>query len=127
MDMEDKTAINMRFIVNAPIEQVWDALTNAETIEKWSGQEARMDDQPETEFALFGGDIYGRNVEVHSPQFLKQEFLYSSNFDIQMNAARSIIKHNTQHSRLMIEELMETSQEEHQLIIKHCQNPLIRF
>ncbi len=69
----------------------------------------------------------GRIASGRHLEFLKQEFLYSSNFDIQMNAARSIIRHNTQHSRLMIEELMETSQEEHQLIIKHCQNPLIRF
>jgi hypothetical protein len=69
----------------------------------------------------------GRIASGKHLEFLKQEFLYSSNFDIQMNAARSIIRHNTQHSRLMIEELMETSQEEHQLIIKHCQNPLIRF
>jgi hypothetical protein len=60
-------------------------------------------------------------------EFLKHEFLYSSNFDIQMNSARSIIKHNTHQSRLIIEELMETTEEEDQLIIKHCQNPLIRF
>lgn len=60
-------------------------------------------------------------------EFLKHEFLYSTNFDIQMNAARSIIKHNTHQSRLMIEELMETTEEDHQLIIKHCQNPLIKY
>lgn len=72
--MDEKTAINLRFIITAPLELVWDALTNAETIEKWSGQEARMDDQPATQFALFGGDIYGRNNTVHPPQLLKQEF-----------------------------------------------------
>ena len=60
-------------------------------------------------------------------EFLKHEFLYSTNFDIQMNAARSIIKHNTHQSRLMIEELMETTEEDHQLVIKHCQNPLIKY
>jgi hypothetical protein len=69
----------------------------------------------------------GRIASGKHLEFLKQEFLYSTNFDIQMNAARSIIKHNTQHSRLMIEELMETSQDELQLIIKHCQNPLIKY
>jgi len=69
----------------------------------------------------------GRIASGRHLEFLKQEFLYSSNFDIQMNAARAIIRHNTQHSRMLVEELMETSTEEHQLIIKHCQNPLIRF
>ena len=60
-------------------------------------------------------------------EFLKHEFLYSFNFDIQMHAARSIIRHNTQASRQMLDELMETTTDENQLIIKHCRNPLIKF
>ncbi len=60
-------------------------------------------------------------------EFLKQEFLFSSNFDVQMNAARSIIRHNSQNSRSMLTEIMETTNEENQLIIKHCQNPLIKY
>jgi hypothetical protein len=60
-------------------------------------------------------------------EFLKSEFLFSSNFDIRMNAARAIIKHNTQNSRLLVEELMEMTYEENQLIIKHCLNPLIKY
>lgn len=60
-------------------------------------------------------------------EFLKHEFLYSFNFDIQMHAARSIIRHNTQASRAMLDELMETTTDENQLIIKHCRNPLIKY
>jgi hypothetical protein len=59
--------------------------------------------------------------------FLKTEFLYSSNFDIRMNASRSIIGHNTPVSRALIEELKETSHEENRLIINHCLNPLIKY
>jgi hypothetical protein len=69
----------------------------------------------------------GRIASGKYLEFLKQEFLYSSNFDIRMNAARSIISHNTQNSRLLVEELMEITHEENQLIIKHCQNPLIKY
>jgi len=69
----------------------------------------------------------GRIASGKHLEFLKSEFLYSSNFDIRMNAARSIIKHNTQNSRLMLEELMEMTHEENQLIIKHCLNPLIKY
>ncbi len=69
----------------------------------------------------------GRIASGKHLEFLKSEFLYSSNFDIRMNAARSIIKHNTQNSRLMVEELMEMTHEENQLIIKHCLNPLIKY
>jgi hypothetical protein len=60
-------------------------------------------------------------------EFLKNEFLYSNSFDVQMYAARSIIRHNSQISRLMINEIMETTNEENQLIIRHCQNPLIKY
>lgn len=69
----------------------------------------------------------GRIASGRHLEFLKQEFLYSSNFDVQMNAARSIIRHNSQHSRLMLNELLETTNEENQLIIRHCQNPLIKY
>ena len=69
-----------------------------------------------------GSIASGRHFE-----FLKSEFLYSSNFDIRMQAARAIIRHNTQNSRLLVEELMEMTHEENQLIIKHCLNPLIKY
>jgi hypothetical protein len=68
----------------------------------------------------------GRIASGKHLDFLKQEFLYSSNFDIRMNAARSIIHHNTQASRALVEELTETTHDENKLIIKHCLNPLIK-
>ncbi|MBC7553386.1 MAG: HEAT repeat domain-containing protein [Taibaiella sp.] len=69
----------------------------------------------------------GRIASGKHLEFLKQEFLYSSNFDIRMNAARSIIKHNTPGSRALIDELKEITHEENRLIISHCQNPLIKY
>ncbi len=69
----------------------------------------------------------GRIASGRSLEFLKQEFLFSSNFDVRMNAARSIIKHNTPASRAMVEELKETTYDENKLIISHCQNPLIKY
>ncbi len=69
-----------------------------------------------------GSIASGRHLE-----FLKTEFLYSSNFDIRMNSARAIIRHNNQNSRLLVEELMGMTYEENQLIIKHCLNPLIKY
>ncbi len=69
----------------------------------------------------------GRIASGKHLEFLKNEFLFSNNFDVQMNAARSIIRHNSQVSRLMLNEIMETTNEENQLIIRHCQNPLIKY
>ncbi len=60
-------------------------------------------------------------------EFLKNEFLYSSSFDIQMNAARAIIRHNSQQSRYIITDILENTNEENQTIVKHCQNPLIKY
>ena len=69
----------------------------------------------------------GRIASGKHLEFLKHEFLYSFNFEIQMNAARSIIKHNTQTSRALLNELVETTNDDNRIIIKHCQNPLIKY
>lgn len=68
----------------------------------------------------------GRIASGKYLDFLKTEFAYSSNFDLRMNAARSIISHNTPISRALIDELKETSHEENRIIISHCLNPLIK-
>ena len=68
----------------------------------------------------------GRIASGKHLEFLKQEFLYSSNFDIRMNSARSIIRHNTPTSRALVEEMLEITHDENRLIISHCQNPLIK-
>lgn len=69
----------------------------------------------------------GRIASGKHLEFLKQEFLYSSNFDTRMSAARSMIKHNTTASRMMVDELMISSHDENRKILKHCQNPLIKY
>jgi HEAT repeat protein len=63
----------------------------------------------------------GRNLN-----FLRQEFLRSSDFDIRKNAAKSIISHK-QQSEEMLEELLDTATSENKLILKHCMNPLIKY
>ncbi len=60
-----------------------------------------------------------------STEFLKREFMHSTNFDIRMNAARALLAYNSAGSPL-IQELMNSSTEENQLILKHCSNPLIK-
>ncbi|PQJ11080.1 hypothetical protein CJD36_014015 [Flavipsychrobacter stenotrophus] len=68
----------------------------------------------------------GRIASGKHLEFLKTEFLYSYNFDIRMHAARSLIRHNTPISRAMVDDIMNTAEDEAKLIIKHCQNPLIK-
>lgn len=58
--------------------------------------------------------------------FLRQEFLHATDFDIRKNAARSLIK-NEWMAKDVIQELLVTSSPENLLILKHCMNPLIKY
>ncbi|MCL6096844.1 MAG: SRPBCC domain-containing protein [Patescibacteria group bacterium] len=60
--------------INAPIEKVWEALVNSQDINNWGGGPAKMDDKEGTKFSLWGGDIYGTNIEVERFKKLVQEW-----------------------------------------------------
>ena len=68
----------------------------------------------------------GRIASGKHIEFLKQEFLFSYNFDIRMTAARALIRQNNPASRAIISDILETADDESKLIIRHCQNPLIK-
>jgi activator of HSP90 ATPase len=60
--------------INSPIEKVWEALTNAYIIEEWSFSPAIMKPKEETNFSLWEGTIYGKNLEVVENKKLVQEW-----------------------------------------------------
>jgi uncharacterized protein YndB with AHSA1/START domain len=62
------------YYIHAPIENVFEAITNADIIEEWSGAPCIMDDKEGTEFSMWGGDIYGTNVEVIPNERIVQEW-----------------------------------------------------
>ncbi|HKB88697.1 MAG TPA: SRPBCC domain-containing protein [Patescibacteria group bacterium] len=61
--------------IKAPIEKVWDALTNAKTIEKWGGGPVKMKAVESSEFSFWGGDIKGINTKVIKEKELSQEWM----------------------------------------------------
>ncbi|PSL46209.1 hypothetical protein CLV51_103185 [Chitinophaga niastensis] len=63
----------------------------------------------------------GRHVD-----FLKQEFLHSTDFDLRKNAAKSLVK-NEWTAKQVLEELLATANAENLRILKHCMNPLIKY
>jgi uncharacterized protein YndB with AHSA1/START domain len=65
--------------MKATPKEVFEALTNPQTIQEWSGGPAKMDDKVGTEFSLFGGSIYGVNLEVTPNQKLVQEWYHRDN------------------------------------------------
>lgn len=72
--------IKQTYIIKAPLEKVWGALTDPKVIEKWGGGPAVMDDKEGTEFSLWGGDIFGKNISVVLHKKLQQEW-YAGKWD----------------------------------------------
>jgi hypothetical protein len=58
--------------------------------------------------------------------FLRQEFLHATDFEIRKHAAKSIIN-NKWAAKGLIQELIDTATAENKLILKHSMNPLIKF
>ncbi len=64
------------FIVPAPPEDVYRALTNPATIQLWSGEPAEMTTEPGTEFSLWEGAIVGRNLEFVEDKKIVQQWYF---------------------------------------------------
>lgn len=66
--------VKKTYLIKAPLEKVWQALTDQKMIDDWGAGPAQMDDQVGTEFRLWGGDIFGKNVEVVANKKLVQDW-----------------------------------------------------
>ncbi|UYQ94825.1 HEAT repeat domain-containing protein [Chitinophaga horti] len=58
--------------------------------------------------------------------FLRQEFLHATDFEVRKHAAKSIIN-NQWAAKGLVQELVDTSTPENKLILKHSMNPLIKY
>lgn len=68
--------IQKTYEMNASPEEVFEALVNPELIEDWSGDEAKMTANVGGEFSLWGGQMFGTNLEVIKNKKLVQEWCY---------------------------------------------------
>lgn len=66
--------IKQSYVINAPLEKVWEALVDPQVIDDWGGGPAEMDDKVGTEFKLWGGDIWGKNLEIEPNKKLVQDW-----------------------------------------------------
>lgn len=67
-------SLELKFLINATPEAVWQALVDPKHIEEWGAGPALMNDKVGTEFSLWGGDIHGKNLEVLENDELVQEW-----------------------------------------------------
>ena len=64
--MEIRDSIEREMTLKAPIEQVWDAITNPEKLSRWFGDHAEIDNLAEGEPIVFGwGDDLSRGI-IHT-------------------------------------------------------------
>ena len=66
--------IKQAYLIDAPIEKVWNALVVPKEIENWGAGSAKMDDKVGTKFELWGGDIHGKNTRVVKNKILEQDW-----------------------------------------------------
>ena len=64
------------YIVPASPEEVYVALTNPNTIQLWSGEQAVMTTEPGSEFELFEGSIVGKNLEFEEGKKIVQQWYF---------------------------------------------------
>jgi activator of HSP90 ATPase len=70
------SSIIQKYEMDAKPEEVWDALVNSETIEIWSKDEAKMTDDVGAAWMLWGGQMFGKNLEVVKNKKLVQTWCY---------------------------------------------------
>ncbi|MFT3980145.1 MAG: SRPBCC domain-containing protein [Ferruginibacter sp.] len=69
------------YILKAEPEEVYAALTNAATIQLWSGAPAVMSAEPGTEFSLWEDSIVGRNLSFEPGKKIEQEWYFGDQED----------------------------------------------
>jgi len=67
--------IKQKYSIKAPVEKVWQSLVDPKIIKQWGGGPAKMDDKVGTNFKLWGGDIYGKNLKVIKNKLLIQNWI----------------------------------------------------
>ncbi|WP_461790722.1 SRPBCC domain-containing protein [Pedobacter sp.] len=63
-------------LLPAPPEEVYLALTKAQSIQLWTGAEVEFQEIPETEFSLWDGDIVGKNISFEYGKKIVQQWYF---------------------------------------------------
>ena len=64
------------YIVPAPPEDVYNALTHPATLHLWTGESAIMSTEPGSEFSLWDGSIVGKNIEFEEGKKMVQQWYF---------------------------------------------------
>lgn len=64
------------YVIPAPPEEVYLALTHEPTIMLWTGDQATFVAEPGTEFSLWDGSIVGKNLEFETNKKIVQQWYF---------------------------------------------------
>ncbi len=92
--------------IKAEPQDVYTALTNPFTIELWSGEEAVMSTEPDTEFSIWGGYIVGKNLAFEPNKLIQQEWYFGEEIDAEPSIVTIKIWPKKTHSSV---ELLHTN------------------
>jgi activator of HSP90 ATPase len=82
------------YIIPAPPEEVYLALTNPNTVHLWSGEIAEMSTEPGSEFSLWEGSIVGKNLEFTPNKKIVQQWYFGDQLE---ESIVTIILHTHKH------------------------------
>ncbi len=92
--------IEQTYTNHAPVDKVWQALTDAKLIDTWGAGPSEFDSNEGGAFSLWGGDIHGTNTKVIVNQLLEEDWYghdnpercYKVRFEMSENATITTIK-----------------------------------
>ena len=64
------------YIIPADPSEVYQAITNPLSIQLWTGEEAVMSTEPDTEFSMWEGSITGKNLEFMEDKKVVQQWYF---------------------------------------------------
>ena len=64
------------YIITAPPEDVYRALTIPGTLQLWTGEQAEMSTEPGSEFSLWDGSIVGKNIAFEEGNKIVQQWYF---------------------------------------------------
>lgn len=82
------------YLISAPPEDVYHALTTPATLLLWTGEEAVMSTEPGSEFSLWEGSIVGKNLEFVEYKKIVQQWYFG---DQQEESIVTIKLHSHDH------------------------------
>lgn len=66
--------LQQSYSINATLDDVWLALVDPKEIDAWGGGPVKMNEKVGTKFSLWGGSIWGKNIESIHEKKLVQEW-----------------------------------------------------